>query len=632
VHAREACPLTPVRLPSLDVADATKRSYTEADVHAKLFEPDMQALGYPRRTGSQADGEYFLEQRQLAVHRLKTQRVRGAYDGLYLIGNSPIVLCELKRFEALDPLAAFEQAKAQLMSYASSEDFDVPPPFLVLYCGKPERNRFFRLRTMADATLLGEAAYEELGSELWEWARVKEFHLRGQFAQEVVTSERLRELLVHHLDRIEDDLRVQVTQAVRLVSAKEPLAIVGSFAQWLIDRPEARRRMTQLYDRKVAEVGKDNEQRVAGELVTQAALNYLNKVFFLNLCEDRHLQGFYRIMREFLPRSRADTTPTTAAVFLALLRRRIRDTSGAWQPDEERAYRALRQELAPAIQAHVIGQNNWRDLIRVAFDLASEHFPLVYREDAYDYFRPTADVLAELIYDLSTKSFRDLTNRNVGDIYQSLLSSRRTQQAKLGAFYTPHGDVVYMVSKLELTRDSKVLDPCMGSGHFLDGIYERLAELYAAEGVSGSRAYAQIVENQIYGGDIDSFALSLAAIRLFLLSEEGVEVKPQLFVHDMLLHSPERQGELFTDAERVVGLDPAVDELADIDTIEFDAVVGNPPYGARKPAYKRAVYARLFGARAADLAAAASAPGTPTATRCSSPTASNACARAAASA
>jgi type I restriction-modification system DNA methylase subunit len=187
----------------------------------------------------------------------------------------------------------------------------------------------------------------------------------------------------------------------------------------------------------------------------------------------------------------------------------------------------------------------------------------------------------------------------VGDIYQSLLSNRREQQSKLGAFYTPAGDVEYMVSRLALTSESKVLDPCMGSGHFLDGIYQRLAELYKEEGVALDEAYRQIVENQIYGGDIDSFALSLAAIRLFLLSESGIEVRPQLFVHDMLLHSPERpQEELFgRDAQQVVG-DPALDQIDVIDEVEFDAVVGNPPYGARKPKYKENAYAQLYGQRA----------------------------------
>ena len=110
-------------------------------------------------------------------------------------------------------------------------------------------------------------------------------------------------------------------------------------------------------------------------------------------------------------------------MFLGLLRRRIRDSAATWDPEDEQAYKALRQELAPEIGDRVIGQNSWKDLMQVAFDLAADSFPLIFRDDdAYDYFRPEKDVLAELIYDLSTKSFRDLTNQHVGDIYQGLLS------------------------------------------------------------------------------------------------------------------------------------------------------------------------------------------------------------------
>jgi hypothetical protein len=594
--------VTPYRPPSLEIPETEKRQFSEAEVHSTLFEPDMRALGFPARESSQADGEYFREQRTLALRRLKSARETGRYDGLYLVGNQPVVLCELKRYKELDTGAQLDEATRQLQSYAQSEDFAAPPPFLVLYSGKLDRTRFFRLRTVSDGTLIGQVEYEDLGTEIWDWDRIKSFQLRGAFAEEEVTRDRLREILLYHLDRIEDSIRAQVNQAIQIVSSEQPPALVSDFGRWLLDRPQAEARMRALYERKLAETGKTKAEQVAPEMVTQAALNYLNKVFFLNLCEDRHLSGFYRIMREFLPTSRTETSPTTAAVFLGLLRRRIRDASGTWDPEDEAVYRTLRQELAPDIREHVIEQNSWRELMQVAFDLGAESFPLVFREDAYDYFRPEKEVLAELIYDLSTKSFRRLTNQNVGDIYQSLLSARRTQQAKLGAFYTPDGDVRYMVSKLGLRPDSKVLDPCMGSGHFLEGIHDRLLELYAESGVARDDAHRRIVTEQIHGGDIDSFALSLAAIRLFLLGEELGDVQPNLYVHDMLLHSPERPGALWTEAERVAAaIDPEIDELRPIDEIVFDAVVGNPPYGAKKPENKKKVYARLYGAREADI-------------------------------
>lgn len=128
--------MSPVRLPSLDISDEEKSRYSEADVRSTLFEADMAALGYPPGTNTQADGEYFQEQHRLAVRRLKGAQTLGAFDGLYLIGNAPVVLCELKRYEAIDAPQAFENAKAQLIGYAQSEDFRLPPPFLLLYSGK----------------------------------------------------------------------------------------------------------------------------------------------------------------------------------------------------------------------------------------------------------------------------------------------------------------------------------------------------------------------------------------------------------------------------------------------------------------------------------------------------------------
>lgn len=607
------------QLPSLSIPEAEKIAYTEADVHSKLFEPDLAALGYPPRTSTQAGGEYFLEQHRLAMRRLASGKQRGHYDGLYMVGNSPVVLCEVKRYEAIDSKAAFERAVKQLQNYALSEDFDRPPPFLLLYSGRPEQTRFYRLRQMADGTMLDAAAYEEL-PEIWEWSRIRDAHVKGEFAEEVVDRKRLLEILLYHLDAVETDMQAPVTHAVEIVAGAEPPEMLTEFGNWLVGHEEARRQVSLLYQRKIAELpGSATRKQITEEMVTQAALNHINKVFFLNLCEDRNLDGFYRIMREFLPTSRADATATEAAVFLGLLRRKIRDSSGSWDIEEERSYRELRSRLAPQIGASVIEQNNWWELIRVAFDIAGERFPLVYREDPYDYFRAETETLADLVYDLSTKSFKGLTNRHVGDIYQGLLSSRqqtdegrggrRRQQAKLGAFYTPKADVDYMVSKLGLERDSRVLDPCMGSGHFLEGIYENLRSKYEEAGFARDEAHAAIIRNQIHGGDIDTFATALAAIRIFLLDEKSTEAAHNLYVHDMLLHTPERPAsELFSgDALESRGttgpdsvtrgeLDPETDQPAKVDEISFDAVVGNPPYGAKVPAYKKDFYRQLYGA------------------------------------
>ncbi len=611
-------------LPSDSVPEAEKSGYSEADVHSKLLESDLTHLGFPPRHNPQSAGEYAVEQKRLAVHRLQSREARrGHLDILYLIGNTPVVLVEVKRYDVLDTPSEFERATRQLKEYAMSTDFDEPPPFLMLYSGKDETTVAFR-RTVVDDHAEGDP-YEAL-DELWGWDRIKSYELRGSFAIEEVSAARLLEILTYHLDQLEDDLRPQVSHAADVVKSDGEGIPLTDFGEMLASRPELMHRMRAFFDRKRAEVGKDkyDDAALIDEVVTQAAMNYLNKVFFLNLCEERRLRGFYRILREFLPETKSRTTRETVAVFMGMLRKRIRDTKqDLWTDQEDRAYRALRDGLTGDIRTHVIDQNNWWELIRVAFDLAEETFPLVYREDALDDFKPSSHVVAELIYDLSTKSYRKLNNHNVGDIYQGLLASRRAgsdgkggrrkQRSRLGAFYTPREHVEYMVRQIGLTKESKVLDPCMGSGHFLDGIYDVLMEQYRSQGFDAAEAHRQIVGKQIHGADIDTFATALSAIRLFLLDENDTGVAPRLFVHDMLLHSPERPaGNLFdptgigepgTTAQAAVSVDKEVDELGEIDEIVFDAVVGNPPYGARKPEYKKAVYKRLYGAQESALKA-----------------------------
>ncbi len=162
----------------------------------------------------------------------------------------------------------------------------------------------------------------------------------------------------------------------------------------------------------------------------------------------------------------------------------------------------------------------------------------------------------------------------------------------------------------------------MGSGHFFQGLHDALLALHRSEGIDAPAAHRTILERQLWGADIDTFAASLAAIRLFLLDEHATAATGTLFVHDMLLHSPERPGrELFSaellaaegreraEAERAVTLDPGLDDVAPIGEQRFDAVVGNPPYGARKPEYKRRTYAELYGRTERDRRAGSVATG-----------------------
>lgn len=59
-------------------------------------------------------------------------------------------------------------------------------------------------------------------------------------------------------------------------------------------------------------------------------------------------------------------------------------------------------------------------------------------------------------------------------------------------------------------EDIKVIDPAMGSGHILVYIFDLLMDIYISEGYSRSQAAKSILENNLYGLDVDTRAYQLA--------------------------------------------------------------------------------------------------------------------------
>lgn len=64
--------------------------------------------------------------------------------------------------------------------------------------------------------------------------------------------------------------------------------------------------------------------------------------------------------------------------------------------------------------------------------------------------------------------------------------------------------------------DIKFIDPCMGSGHILVYTFELLVDIYCNEGYSQSDSALLIVENNLYGLDIDDRASSLSYFALMM--------------------------------------------------------------------------------------------------------------------
>lgn len=55
-------------------------------------------------------------------------------------------------------------------------------------------------------------------------------------------------------------------------------------------------------------------------------------------------------------------------------------------------------------------------------------------------------------------------------------------------------------------KDSVLIDPCMGSGHILVYAFDVLMQIYTASGWAERDAAKSILENNLYGLDIDDRA------------------------------------------------------------------------------------------------------------------------------
>lgn len=66
----------------------------------------------------------------------------------------------------------------------------------------------------------------------------------------------------------------------------------------------------------------------------------------------------------------------------------------------------------------------------------------------------------------------------------------------------------------------KVIDPCCGSGHILAYMFDVLVQIYEAYGYTTREAVSSIVENNIYGLDIDDRAAQLASFAVMMKARQ----------------------------------------------------------------------------------------------------------------
>ena len=87
---------------------------------------------------------------------------------------------------------------------------------------------------------------------------------------------------------------------------------------------------------------------------------------------------------------------------------------------------------------------------------------------------------------------------------------------KLTYFVVPKSGKIPTVDETIYPEELKVLDPCVGSGHFLSYAFDILVEIYRECGWSDRDAAKSILENNLYGLDIDDRAAQLACFAVMM--------------------------------------------------------------------------------------------------------------------
>jgi hypothetical protein len=206
--------------------------------------------------------------------------------------------------------------------------------------------------------------------------------------------------------------------------------------------------------------------------------------------------------------------------------------------------------------------------------------------------------------------------RFLGDLYQDLSEAVRKRYALL---QTPEFVEEFIldqtldpaIAEFGL-KDVTLIDPTCGSGHFLLGAFRRLLGRWQKEAPTENIAdLARRALDQVYGVDINPYAVAIARFRLVLAVLDAVgikrlerapDIRPNVVVADSLLHRFDQRvlsvGQISMDddlrwGDRLFRLENRAD-VERVLTKRFHAVVGNPPYITEKDPAKRKKYREMY--------------------------------------
>jgi type I restriction-modification system DNA methylase subunit len=200
-------------------------------------------------------------------------------------------------------------------------------------------------------------------------------------------------------------------------------------------------------------------------------------------------------------------------------------------------------------------------------------YQAIFKHDLFDKMDFDERLLKKIVDSLSEYNFAVIDSDILGRIYQQHVS--RDERKALGQFYTPEWIIEFILKSIPLKTNDKILDPACGSGGFLIRVYDKLKEIYLKEKFDKNKIHQTILEKNLYGQDINPFAVHLTAMNLALKSIQNKTETINVLEKDSLSFKID----WFLKPTKTKTLDNKEKEIDAMPHLsKSEVIVGNPPY------------------------------------------------------
>lgn len=376
---------------------------------------------------------------------------------------------------------------------------------------------------------------------------------------------------------------------LRLYLQQWRATLAESIRQRIENSPFWLRRLRQMYEQE----GVGEEFTIwLGRWCRQAAIQFILRILFIRVLEDRDLLGTIRLRNSDGQQMWAQLTRNLGAA----------------------SYVQYCFWDAAHLLPDLFGPNEY-DLILPDDELVQRFLDNVWR-------RPDSNREGWLLFDFRPEPEKGdvgFQTRFIGDLYQELDAEIRERYALL---QTPHFISQFILEHTLLKRFTEkdfrevtLIDPTCGSGHFeVDAFWLFVAEYEKAAGKERNRLNSAerteiartIIEKHLYGCDINPYATALTRFRLILAAcdyaqpvslndfrelQFNVITIDSLVPYEKLMVEDLQKG---TALSQAIGQPDAIELSLPILRKRYDVVVGNPPYISPQDSYKRSLYRKYY--------------------------------------